>query len=240
MDIFRYETIDSTNNEAKRLIQKGEKPPFAVFSKKQTSGRGRLGRPWETPTGNVALTITIKPPSNISTQSTIAPMTGLAIYDVVKPFVGEEHHLAIKWPNDILINGAKVSGTLIEADRQTIYIGIGINVATKPEHVPYETVCLSELTVVDTEQLVLQLTNALEKYHRRWENEGFEALVPLYNKRLYNINKNIRIALDREKENWKTGICFGVNRFGYLLLKGEDGSTEAHSAGDIDAPKYDS
>ncbi|BBP91362.1 hypothetical protein BsIDN1_49800 [Bacillus safensis] len=78
------------------------------------------------------MTMTVLPPEELSTQSTIAPLTALAIYDVLKPLMRAEDQLAIKWPNDILINEAKVSGTLIEADRTAIYIGVGINVKTKP------------------------------------------------------------------------------------------------------------
>ncbi|KEP32007.1 biotin--[acetyl-CoA-carboxylase] ligase [Bacillus safensis] len=236
MKIFQYDTIDSTNNEAKRLIQQGEKPSFAVYAHQQTEGRGRLGRPWETPAGNVALTMTVLPPEELSTQSTIAPLTALAIYDVLKPLIRAEDQLAIKWPNDILINEAKVSGTLIEADRTAIYIGVGINVKTKPEHVPYKTICLSELTEVKADQLVKELAATFEKYHTRWKNEGFEALTSLYNKRLYRLHKPLRISLDREKQTWEEGICCGVNRYGHLQLKDEKGQIKAHSAGDIDAP----
>ncbi|MDM5298999.1 biotin--[acetyl-CoA-carboxylase] ligase [Bacillus pumilus] len=236
MKIFQYDTIDSTNNEAKRLIQQGEEPSFAVYAKQQTAGRGRLGRPWETPSGNVAVTMTVKPPQDLSAQSTIAPMTALAIYDVIKPLLNDKDQLAIKWPNDILVNEAKVSGTLIEADRSAIFIGVGINVKTKPEHVPYKTICLSELTDVSADELVKNLTTAFEKYYTRWQNEGFEALTALYNKRLFRLNKPLRISLDREKQTWEEGICCGVNRFGYLQLKDEEGHVKAHSAGDIDAP----
>ncbi|MCL4100117.1 Bifunctional ligase/repressor BirA [Bacillus altitudinis] len=236
MKIFQYDTIDSTNNEAKRLIQQGEIPSFAVYARQQTAGRGRLGRPWETPTGNVAVTMTVKPPVDISTQSTIAPLTALAIYDVLKPLMRAEDQLAIKWPNDLLINEAKVSGTLIEADRSAIYIGVGINVETKPEHVPYKIVCLSELTEVKADQLVKDLVAAFEKYHARWQMEGFEALTALYNKRLYRLNQPLRISLDREKQTWQEGICCGVNRYGHIQLKDDQGHIKAHSAGDIDAP----
>ncbi|AOZ90711.1 biotin--[acetyl-CoA-carboxylase] ligase [Bacillus xiamenensis] len=237
MKIFQYDTIDSTNNEAKRLIQQGETPLFAVYARQQTAGRGRLGRPWETPTGNVAVTMTVKPPKDLSTQSTIAPMTALAIYDVLKPLMRAEDRLAIKWPNDILINEAKVSGTLIEADRSAIYIGVGINVETKPEHVPYKTICLSELAEVKAEKLVTELTAAFEKYYTRWQHEGFGTLTSLYNKRLFRLNQPLRISLDREKQTWQEGICCGVNQDGHLQLKDDQGHMKAHSAGDIDAPR---
>ncbi|MFJ5965173.1 biotin--[acetyl-CoA-carboxylase] ligase [Bacillus sp. NPDC093026] len=236
MEIFQYDIIDSTNNEAKRLIQKGHVPLFAVYAKKQTDGRGRLGRPWETPSGNVALTMTVKLPNDLSTQATIAPLTALALYDVLKPVMRDENQLAIKWPNDILINEAKVSGTLIEADRNAIYIGVGINVRTKPEHVPYKTICLLEITDVNPDHLVRELTTVFEKYYVRWQNEGFEVLTSLYNKRLFRINKPLRISLDRDKQNGVEGICYGINRFGHLLLKDDLGNVKAHSAGDIDAP----
>ncbi|MFS0656962.1 biotin--[acetyl-CoA-carboxylase] ligase [Bacillus sp. 179-C3.3 HS] len=236
MRIFQYDVIDSTNNEAKRLIQQGEELPFAVYAKQQTEGRGRLGRPWQTPAGNVAVTMAIKQPQDLSTQSTIAPMTALAIYDVLLPLMKETDRLAIKWPNDMLVNEAKVSGTLIEADRSAIYIGVGINVKTKPEHVPYKTICLSELTDVSADQLVDHLTVAFQKYYTRWQMEGFEALTALYNKRLYRLNQPLRISLDREKQTWEEGICCGVNRHGHLQLKEETGYVKAHSAGDIDAP----
>lgn len=215
-----------------------EKSPhlLSMHASRQQEEADSAGKPWETPLGNVAVTMTVLPPAELSTQSTIAPLTALAIYDVLKPLMRAEDQLAIKWPNDILINEAKVSGTLIEADRSSIYIGVGINVETKPEHVPYKTICLSELTEVKADQLVKELAAAFEKYHSRLQNEGFEALTALYNKRLYRLNKPLRISLDREKQTWEEGICCGVNRYGHLQLKDEKGQIKAHSAGDIDAP----
>jgi BirA family biotin operon repressor/biotin-[acetyl-CoA-carboxylase] ligase len=234
MELVFYDQVDSTNSEAKRLASGGRQTEFAVRAAMQTAGKGRFNRVWQTLTGNLALTIVVKPSTVLALQPTIALMNGLAIFDLVKRYVSDRHALALKWPNDILIDGAKVSGTLIEAEGGAVYVGIGINIATKPQGLPYPTAALSEFAEIDITVLTQELLEIWLAYYRRWDTEGFGPLMPSYNSKLYKIGEVMRFALDRDKANWISGLCMGVNVNGQLLTRDETGQTSAHSAGDVD------
>jgi BirA family biotin operon repressor/biotin-[acetyl-CoA-carboxylase] ligase len=236
LDLVFYDQVDSTNEEAKRLVAAGRPTGFAIFAARQTAGRGRLNRVWQTLSGNLAATIVVSPSTAIGLRSTIALMSGLAIFDVVKHRLGGRHDLAIKWPNDILIDGAKVSGTLIEADDATIYVGIGINIATKPDGLPCPTVALADITDIDVTVLAHELVHVWTAYYRRWDTYGFEPLLSSYNSKLYKIGQKIRFAFDRDKANWISGRSIGVNAQGQLLIKDDEGKITALSAGDVDVP----
>ncbi|WP_128103386.1 biotin--[acetyl-CoA-carboxylase] ligase [Paenibacillus sp. DCT19] len=239
MDILQYDTIDSTNIEAKRLIQSGKSPGFAVMSQNQTAGKGQYGRVWQTPSGNLALTTVWPLSANPALRPTIALMAGLAIHNVIEPYLTANQRLQIKWPNDILINGAKLSGTLVEADQSAIYIGIGINMAYRPEHVPYSTICLSEFAEVRPDVIAEQLVQSLVDYHQSWIMDGFEPLIPLYQERMFNFGKEIQFMVDRKKSEWIEGQCLGVDSHGRLLIEQADGQVTAHASGDVVIKKLD-
>jgi BirA family transcriptional regulator, biotin operon repressor / biotin---[acetyl-CoA-carboxylase] ligase len=237
LEIIFYDQVDSTNNEAKRLVASGRSTGFAVCAASQSAGRGRFDRVWQTLRGNLAITIVVNPSAAIDRRPTIALMNGLAIFDVVQRYVSGGRDLAIKWPNDILIDRAKVSGTLIEADGEAVYTGIGINVATKPQGLPYPTAALSEIAEVDIAVLARELVEIWTAHYRLWDMQGFEPLISSYNSRLYKIGEKIRFALDRNKADWISGKCMGVNAHGHLLISDEDGRISIHSAGDVDIPR---
>ncbi len=236
LELIYRDEVDSSNAEAKRLVGSGRPPGFAVSSPSQTAGRGRFNRVWQTLTGNLAITIVVSPSTPIARRPTIALINGLALYDVVKPYASGSHVLTIKWPNDVLIDGAKISGTLIETDVEAIYVGIGVNVATKPQGMPYPVVALSEIAHVDVAVLTRQLLDTWMDYFELWDRQGFQPLITRYNARLYRVEERITFALDRDKSDWISGTCLGVSLEGQLLIRDDEGRITAHSAGDVDIP----
>lgn len=236
MKVYELDTVDSTNSEAKRILNRTSETFFAVSANMQTAGRGRFNRVWQTPRGNVAVTIVAPFPDNKAELSTIALVTGLAIYDVLSAVLGKDRNLTIKWPNDILVDGAKISGTLVEADEKSIFTGIGINLVAKPENIQYPTVTLQEISNADTSSVMRSLVERWGDYYEMWNTYGFSSLVTSYNSRMHFIGQQIRFSLDRDKENWFSGKCLGVNENGHLLIEDSEGNITSHFSGEFEQP----
>lgn len=239
MKIYELDTVDSTNSEAKRILNRTGENLFAVSASMQTAGRGRFNRVWQTPRGNVAVTIVAPLPENKAELTTIALVTGLAIYDVLSAILSKDRNLTIKWPNDILVDGAKISGTLVEADEKSIFSGIGINRVTKPENIQYPTVTLQEICDADTSSVMRSLVERWGDYYEMWNTYGFSSLVASYNSRMHFIGQQIRFSLDKEKESWFNGKCLGVNEKGHLLIEDDEGNITAHFSGEFEQPVID-
>lgn len=153
VQIQHYDTIDSTNDQAKRLIQQQHSLPVLISATRQTGGRGRLGRTWQSPAGGAWFSLAYQVPENADPSSAAAiPLAAaaaiwLAISDMAMAMgdsslerVGPSARLRIKWPNDLLIDGLKVAGILCERtvgaaghQPQTGIIGVGINVNNDPQ-----------------------------------------------------------------------------------------------------------
>jgi BirA family biotin operon repressor/biotin-[acetyl-CoA-carboxylase] ligase len=234
MKITFYQEVDSTNSEAKRLVDDGKAPGFAVVAKRQTAGRGRFDRVWQTPTGNLALTFAIPAPPSRPDLPTLALMTGLALHNVLQPLLGDRAQVKIKWPNDMLVNGHKVSGTLIERVGKVLYIGVGVNLVSRPENVPYETFSLAEVVNITVEELAEAVTAHWSATLAQWLETGFAPLCDDYNAHLYGRGESLRISLDRERAEWAEGTCTGVTPEGHICLADSEGHVTRYNAGDID------
>ena len=137
--IVQFDEIDSTNAEARRRAEGGEAGPLWLSAGRQTAGRGRRGRSWESPLGNVSATYlftTAKPPAEAAQVSFVA---ALAVWELARQ-AGPLHQITLKWPNDLLINGRKTAGILVESGQTPsglwVAVGMGINLAVAPEPAP--------------------------------------------------------------------------------------------------------
>lgn len=232
MKIITLKTTDSTNIEAKRLVEKTGETCFAVSAGMQTAGRGRFGRAWQTPEGNVAVTIVVPLPKEKTDMASVSLMTGIAIHDALVFFV-KNADIRIKWPNDILINGAKISGTLIEADNRVLYVGIGINRVASPVDVPYATAKLEQFTCQESAEIVEILVKIWCDYFDAWQTYGFISLKNSYITRMSRLNEKVEISFDAQKMNTARGICRGVDDLGNLLLENNSGVITAYNYGEI-------
>ncbi|WP_045046743.1 biotin--[acetyl-CoA-carboxylase] ligase [Rouxiella chamberiensis] len=234
MEISFYKEVDSTNSEAKRQVDGGKAPGFAIASGRQTAGRGRFDRVWQTPDGNLALTFAITAPLSRPDLATLALMTGLALHDVIQPLLSARATAKIKWPNDLLINGHKVSGTLIELVGKVLYVGIGVNLVSRPENVPYETFSLADEVDISLEALAQAITVRWSHYLAQWLESGFAPLCENYNRHLFGRGDKLRISLDRDRSEWGSGVCTAVTPEGHLCLADGEGNVTRYNAGDID------
>lgn len=180
--LFHYTEIDSTNEAAKRLVEGGEALPAVLWAEKQTAGRGRRGRTWESPTGNLFCSILEPLRGDFAEAGRRSYLYGLAIGTAINSVLPVPcAHL--KWPNDVLINGCKVAGVLLETatcpitnDRYLI-TGFGVNVMSQPQGVKYHTTTLAAHEAqVTVEKLLATVLEQLCLLDQLYRFEGFAAI----------------------------------------------------------------
>src|SRR5476649_1831078 len=142
-----YETLGSTNAEALARSRAGERGPLWITAKSQSAGRGRRGSTWVSEPGNLYATLLLSEPSAPELAPQLSFVAGLALHDAVVACASQlGPQLAVKWPNDLLLNGAKLAGILIEGESNPAFavaIGIGVNCAAHPKGTAYPATDLS-------------------------------------------------------------------------------------------------
>ena len=168
-EIIHYESIDSTNLEAQRYLEKNSvSNPTWLIAEQQTSGRGRMGSSWVSTKGNLFSTLIYPIVWDLKILPMLSCLVALAIHETISFYINSTNKIEIKWPNDILVNNAKISGVLIEnvlsGKKKYSIIGIGINVVSSPQLVDYETSYINQYLndKTDLSKVFLSLKNNLE------------------------------------------------------------------------------
>jgi len=232
--------VDSTNEEARRLAGSLEKVPTWILADMQTAGRGRRGRAWASPSGNLMTTLYLPNSYSAVKAGQLAFVAGLALESTVRHFVGEAAKVSVKWPNDVLIAGKKASGILLESAVQDsvlgwLAIGMGLNLVHHPEDTPYPATDLSRYVAAPPSNIeVLEiLANAFDTVFRQWEMGGFETLLNGWRLVAHGIGEPIVARLENAEIR---GIFMDIDEKGALLLKDESGVTHTIDAGDVFFP----
>ena len=225
----------STNADAKQAAEAGESEGLVFQALRQTAGRGRQGRGWESPEGNLHTSILLRPCCSLQTAGHFSFVTALAVHDAVRAFLPDAD-LALKWPNDVLVSGKKISGILLEAApvengvMEWLVIGIGVNVQHHPENGLYPATSLQAEGAIQAEpQAVLEtLLGALEGWCTMLLREGF---APIRAAWLAKAQKGpVTARLPVETVN---GEFSGLDEQGRLILRLPDGAERAIAAGDV-------
>ncbi len=240
--IERLPTVDSTNAEAMRRAMAGERGPLWIVADEQTAGRGRAGRSWSSQRGNLqaSLLLTFAAPAAKAYQ--LALVTGVATFDAIGTAMGTTPKgLRLKWPNDIMIDGAKAGGILIESSTLVskgtepgglaAVIGIGMNVASAP-HVPDRpTTYLSACgEAPEPEALLAALADSTAHWLAVWdEGRGFAAVREAWLNRAHPIGERMSINTGSERVS---GAFVGLDADGALILQTE-GETRRFTFGDV-------
>ena len=240
--LFVYDEVGSTNDVLRELMDLGEAGDgTVVVSDSQTSGRGRLGRRWVSPAdSNLYLSALFRP--EISPQES-AVFTFLASCSLVEVFSGYGVSAEIKWPNDILVGGKKISGVLTElgtSDGAVDYlvIGIGVNLNLPEEFIRREMEDISDKTTslsillgedVDRERFCAELINALDRLYAEFRRRGTRAIIDMWTKRWGLLGKEISVDVSGEIVS---GVVERVDANGFLYLKTDGGTVRRVIAGD--------
>lgn len=233
------ETVDSTNNYAKKLAEDGAVHGTLVVADYQAGGKGRRGRTWVTPHGSaVAMSIILRPVLPPSRASMLTLVAGMAVAAGIRQVTGLD--AKIKWPNDIVVNGKKTTGILTELSAQMEainYVVIGIGINTNVEEFPEE---LRETATslhfetghpVNRAQIICACMKAFEEFYEKFmESQNMSALKADYQSLLANMDTGVRVL---EPGNEYTGIARGIDDEGELLVEKEDGTVTRVYAGEV-------
>ncbi len=232
MDIIELDEIDSTNDELRRLAEKGAANFTIIAARKQTRGKGRYSRNWESPEGNIYLSILIKN-LDVHTAHQVSFVAGLAALETVQINV-DDHEVRLKWPNDVLADGKKVAGVLLESassrpDRlDYLIIGFGINVKKSPD---YATNMKKLGSTQNFGIIKTKLVDEFLKYYEIWLEEGFGKIRNLWLKNAMGLGEKIVANLP---ERHIEGIFVGLTANGELILDTNEGE-KIISSGEVHA-----
>ena len=239
--LLSYDVLDSTNEEAKRLAGGGASHGAVIWARRQTAGRGRMGREWVSAEGNLFVSILLSLTKDLETCAQLSFVAAIAVAETLEGIIPEHDGISCKWPNDILLDGKKLAGILLESftvpdetgkSRQWVVVGVGVNVDSYPEHVMYPATCLKEAGVeIISAKIVLSrfIYNFIHRYDA-WNKKGFKEIHAEWMARAHHIGKPIEVLMGDEQTN---GVLDGIDHSGRLLLRKASGAVQCVTAGDV-------
>jgi BirA family biotin operon repressor/biotin-[acetyl-CoA-carboxylase] ligase len=234
--LLSLETIGSTNDEALRLAADGGLDRLWVVAREQTGGRGRHGRSWSSPPGNLYASLLLIDPAPIPAVPQLGFVAGVALVSAVRPLLSNDPELTLKWPNDLLHGVAKVAGILLTGSRLpdgrfACAIGIGVNCASHPAGLPYVAADLAGLGASCGPGDVFEaLSLHMALWLERWSGgERFAAVREAWLANAAGVGRPIRVSLgDRSIE----GVFETVDGQGRLVVATSSGQRVVE-AGDV-------
>ena len=232
-----YRTIGSTNDEAKRLARTGAAEGTLVWAGEQTDGRGRRGRSWASPPGNLYLSLVMRPGGAPSRAAQLGFVAALGLGEALEWLAGPTLYLRYKWPNDLLANGRKLAGILLESETTAsgavdfVVIGTGVNLLSMPDSTEYPATSLAAegIATVGPPALLEAFVGRFERWALRWRQEGFAPVREAWLARASGLGAPIRVRLERTT---LAGRFLDLDENGALLLDSAEGRRRV-AAGDV-------
>ena len=226
--LLEFSELDSTNEEARRRALAGETGPLWITAARQTAGRGRRGRIWQSAESNLFASLLIQPKRAKAQWAQLSFAAAIATADMAAKFAPD---IAVKWPNDVLAGGGKLAGILLETAGEGLVIGIGVNLVSHPEGTEFPATSLAALGAeppAPKEALGL-LARHFAGWYDLWEAQGFLPLRDAWLARAAGLGSRIRARLPGGEH---VGMFEGINDQGALLLS-EANQTRAIAAGEV-------
>lgn len=224
----------STNADLAARLRAGERVAEGdwLVADRQMAGRGRQGRPWSGGAGNFMGSTVVRPGAGDPPAHTLTLAVALALYETVLPLLADPRTLAIKWPNDLLLRGAKLSGILLEREGDAVVIGIGVNLAQAPDLPDRPTVALAKFgPKPDRDAFALALAGAFDREIERWRTFGTEPLIRRWLAAAHPVGTPLKVH--DAGGAVVNGAFEGLAPDASLLLRLEDGTRRAIHAGDV-------
>lgn len=245
-----FDSVGSTSNEAASAAQAGDVGDVWFCALQQTAGRGRRGRPWQSPHGNLAASLLVVPDADPSIAATLGFVAGVALNRALSQIVPAaqlktgidgadlaQGRIALKWPNDVLADGAKLAGILLEAQKRpdggmAIVVGFGVNVVAAPEGLPYPATSLRALGLDTTAETVFgALSDAWVETIETWDRgRGVTQVLALWRRSAAGIGAEVAVNRDGDIVR---GIFETIDEAGRLIVRANDNSRIAITAGDV-------
>lgn len=238
-ELCYYESIDSTNEEAKRKAALGAPDESLFFADNQTAGKGRRGRTWISPKGeDIFFSLLLRPDLPVSCASMLTLIAAMAAAEVSEKYSGET--CQIKWPNDIVLHNKKICGILTEMGLEMneisyIVVGVGFNINRKefPEEISEMGTSLFRETgkkIPRARFLADFIEGFMKRYHRFLREQNLASFVEEYESHLVNIGRKVKII---KKGQEKIRTALGINEKGELIVQDENGEKENVFSGEV-------
>ena len=242
--IIFLDEIDSTHAEGRRRAESGQADDVWLTAKRQTAGFGRRARAWQSADEDLKCTLVSPAHEPIQRAGQVSFVAALALYDAFSRWVSSDK-LSLKWPNDVLIEGAKAAGILIELvnapERPVLVMSAGVNIVTRAEDVAYETAALRDHADVaraeapapdalDAPNVLSAFDAAFAHWRGVWEREGFAPIREDWLSRARGLGEQIEIRLPNET---LSGVFVGIDAQGALILDPPEGPRRVIAAGDV-------
>lgn len=232
--------VDSTLDEARRIAAELGGPEW-ILALNQTKARGRRGRVWAFPAGNFAGTLVLRPTEPAGVAALRSFVAALALFDAVAETTNSTEGLALKWPNDVLLNGGKLAGILLESIGQGgrldhLAIGIGVNLVAAPEPKDLEARAVPPVSLLGETGITLapdafltHLAQAYARYEHQFMSLGFAPIRTAWLARAARLGEVITARTARDEI---TGTFRDMDKDGHLVLETPKGC-ETISAADV-------
>lgn len=216
-----FEELASTNDEAKRLAAEGEPEGALILARRQTAGRGRSGRHWESPPGNLYFSLLLRPDRPPAETAQLSFVAALAVADAVGV------PTTLKWPNDVLARGRKLCGILLEGSAGALVVGCGVNVESAPEG----AACLrAEGSGASADQALAAFCSAFLAWRQRWAEEGFAPVRAAWLARAHGLGAAVTARLGAKTLR---GAFVDLDGDGALVLDLGAGEQRRVAAGEV-------
>jgi BirA family transcriptional regulator, biotin operon repressor / biotin---[acetyl-CoA-carboxylase] ligase len=232
-NIQHHERIGSTNDEARRLAAAGAPHGTVVHADEQEAGRGRFGRTWFSPPGNLYLSVLLRLALPLDRSSELSFVTALTVADAIDALLPKHSKSTLKWPNDVLVNDGKIAGILVESADGAHIIGIGVNMLEAPRNAPYKTATLvgaGGIATVDGARDIL--LGSLARYLEAWTEHGFDPIRTAWLARAHPVGTLLRASIGGRSEE---GLFAGLDETGAMLLDTAEGRKRIVAA-EVTAP----
>ncbi|WP_454882679.1 biotin--[acetyl-CoA-carboxylase] ligase [Sphingomonas oryzagri] len=230
MDIRTIRDTLSTNDEVLALAQAGAPEGVWVRAEQQRGGRGRQGRAWVSPPGNLYASVLVRLQPHDPPAPSLALVAAVAVAETVEAFGAVPK---IKWPNDLLVDGAKLSGILLERAGDAVVAGIGVNLAHHPEDIdrPATSLAASLGHAPEPDTFVTALADAFARWLYRWRAEGLAPVRASWLEKAHPIGAALAVRLPDGSS--LDGLFDGLDATGALRLRLADGQVHVIHAADV-------
>ncbi len=222
----------STNDDLAALALDGAPEGIWLRAERQSGGRGRQGREWHSPPGNLHASTLVRLRPGDPEAATLALVAAVALHEVASAFVPRGTRLEIKWPNDLMVVGAKLSGILLERIDDAVVVGFGVNLADHPEETARPAINMGMLGgAPDPVRFLDALAEGFARWLARWREEG---LAPVRTRWLAAAHPpGTALSTHTASGAWIEGQFDGLDESGALKLRLPDGSSQVIHAGDV-------
>ncbi|WP_084691245.1 biotin--[acetyl-CoA-carboxylase] ligase [Sphingomonas sp. SRS2] len=224
-------TTASTNDDMAALAREGAPEGTWLRADAQAGGRGRQGRSWVSPPGNLYASTLVRRMAGDPAAPSLALVAAVALDALLQGWLSPDR-LMIKWPNDLLADGAKISGILLEGVDDAVVVGIGVNLAHHPKEIdrPATSLAALGLSAPDPGDFAEELAASFAAWLARWRGEGLGVVLARWQARAHPRGTALSA---RAADGALDGLYEGLDGHGALRLKTSDGQVHLVHAGDV-------